>query len=120
MRRVAVLLLVPAVAAACLHRSPEDRVMAAFGEIPSSQPGVCLMDNTAVNASKLVAHVSAINGDTAIVALFQDCIRRTAPCPPGFNCRSGAVRFETDYLVVRRNGKWKLDRALGGATLIAG
>ena len=76
------------------------------------------MDSAAVNASKPAAHVSAINGDTAIVALFQDCIRRTPPCAAGFNCRTGAVRFEWDYLVVRTNGKWKLDRAIAGSSTI--
>jgi hypothetical protein len=30
------------------------------------------------------------------------------------------IRFEMDYLVVRRNGKWKVDKAVGGGTFIAG
>ncbi|MFL5483938.1 MAG: hypothetical protein ACJ8AK_17285 [Gemmatimonadaceae bacterium] len=92
--------------------------MAAFGQIPRGKAGACLEDSAAVKAGKPELRVRCITGNTAIVALVQDCIRQTPPCPPGLNCQGGAVRFETDYLVVRTNGHWELKRAIAGGETI--
>ncbi len=120
MKRVG-LLLVLLTPLACMHRSPEAYVLAAFRKSGYTKPtDFEPRDTLASRCGEPTAHVASITGDTAIVSVFQDCIdRRVPPCPAGANCMySNAIRLETDYLVVRRNGKWKVDRPVAGGTLI--
>jgi len=79
---------------------------------------VRVADTTAVKCTSFTAHVNQITGDSAVVALFQDCIIPAPPCPTQ-NCRSAnAMRYQTDYLVVRRNGKWQVEKPIGGGAMI--
>ena len=99
-------------AAACVHRSPEAAVRAAFNEArllrgwPSAR-----LDSAALACTSPSTKVEFIAEDTAALKYFQDC----AGCPGIRSC--GTVRFETDYLIVKRNGNWKVDKAVGGGTI---
>ena len=106
--------------AGCLHRSPEDRVLAAFRETGlANERATGVTDTTAAKCTSPTAHVSYVRGDTAVVGLFQDCAPPAPPPPKGQNRISGnAVRFETDYLVLRRNGKWKVEKPISGGAMI--
>jgi hypothetical protein len=114
------MLLLPLIAG-CIHRSPEDRVLAAFRETGLANARVAdVADTTAAKCTALTAHVKYISGDTAVVGLFQDCAT-PAPTPPKGQNRisANAIRFETDYLVVRRKGQWKVVKPIGAGAMIA-
>ena len=96
----------------CVHRSPEARVLAAFREYRSpKQPADHAPDTSAAKCTSPRTSVAFIKGDTAIVALRQDCAAVTR-CPAGFSC--GMVRFGTDYLMLKKNGKWSVEKTVGG------
>jgi len=101
---------------ACVHRSQEQQILAAFGPLPVSHADQA---DTAV-ASKCgapFARVAMIKGDTAIVAVSEDCAATPLPPRPGTNFGPGGVlRFETDYLVVRVKGRWRVDRPVSRAS----
>ena len=122
MKRVVQIVLLLATSA-CAHASPEARILAAFREAPN----IRVADNPerdtlAAKCGAPTTAVRLVRRDTAVVALIQDCIdRRLSACPVGMNCMTPqGLRFETDYLVLRKNGKWKVDRAIGGASILAG
>jgi hypothetical protein len=103
----------------CIHRSPEQRVLAAFKdysgtrvERPMNAP-----DTNAAKCTPSQTGVAFIKGDTAIVKMWQDCAG--PPCPVGQNCMGNVMRFETDYLLVRRNGKWTVERPVGAGAMVA-
>jgi hypothetical protein len=107
------LIVVLAGTTGCLHRSPKDVVMKAIKSEHASVAG------DSVVCSKLVAHQDTAGTDTAIVRVFQDCVKPGAAQSAGARFGSGnSFRIETDYLVVRRNGRWEVDRPIAGATII--
>ena len=119
----AVLSLVLLTSVGCLHRSPEQQVLAAFRKSDYTNPvDFEPRENSLSKCSAPMEHVSTITGDTAVVVVFQDCIdRRIPPCPAEANCMGGnAVRLETDYLVVKHSGRWRVDRPISGGILRAG
>jgi hypothetical protein len=109
MRAVCGFLMIAAVA--CVHRSPEDRVLTAFREASLQQPTRPPADSAGAKCTLLKPKVVFVSGDSAIVALRQDCAS-VASCPTGFSC--GMVRFETDYLMTRKDGRWRLEKAVAG------
>ena len=98
--------------AACVHRSPEAAVIAAFKEA-SSQSGLqgARLDSAARGCTSPATKVQLIAKDTAVLKYFQDC----SGCPGVPSC--GTLRYETDYLVLKRNGHWKVDKAVGGGVM---
>src|SRR2546423_4426248 len=101
--------------AGCFPRSPEQAVIAAYKGDRASIAGDSLV------CTKPSAHRSAesMDRDTAIVRVFQDCVKPAPPRPAGPTFGNGSsVRVETDYLVVRRNGRWKVERPLAGGVSI--
>lgn len=114
-RRASCILLL--LLAACLRRSPESRILAAFRETDFEKERTdSPRDSTAAKCTAITTVVREIMRENAIVAVFQDC---AGPhCPSGQNCMGGnAIRFETDYLMVRSNGRWHVCRPIaGGAT----
>ena len=112
-------LMLLASVAGCVHRSPEARVLAAFRSSRfAANPVDSDRDTVARKCTATTAHVSSITGDTAIVSVFQDCVG--PPCPAGMNCMGNVVRFETDYLVVRINGRWTVERPIAGGAGVLG
>jgi hypothetical protein len=97
--------------AACVHRSPEAAVIAAFNE--ASQTGFegAHLDSAARGCTSPATKVQFIAKDTAVLKYFQDC----AGCPGVPSC--GTLRFETDYLILKKNGHWKVDKAVGGGVI---
>jgi len=99
--------------AGCIHRSPETEVLAAFRKagLQTIQPENRVDSAAAARCASPATSVAFITRDTAIVKYFQDC----AGCPGPPSC--GVVRFETDYLFVRRNGNWQVERAVAGGAI---
>lgn len=123
MRVLLLILLVPVIG--CLHRTPEQQVLAAFSRQTQlrNQPADCSKDGATLIAKGSVpqAHVSELKGDTAIVRVWYDCAWRKSPCANGQACTGGGVtRVETDYLVVRQDGAWKVERPISGGSVILG
>ncbi len=108
--------------AACVHQSPESRILAAFGEgMVRSERTDHPADTTVKNCGEVTTLVTNIMRENAVVAVFQDCTIARSPCPSGQNCLGGnAVRFESDYLMVRTNGRWKVCRAISGGVFPIG
>ena len=98
--------------AGCIHRSPETEVLAAFRKAGlQTIKRDTRVDSAAARCASPASSVAFVTRDTAIVKYFQDC----AGCPGPPSC--GVVRFETDYLVVRRNGNWQVERAVAGGAI---
>ena len=87
---------------------------------PSHQPLYCPGVPAEGNHGYLLgARVPTMMGDTAFATITLECAANS-PCPNGQLCASGgALEHQTNYLIIRTNGKWKLERALGGADVIA-
>src|SRR5438034_3549966 len=67
----------------------------------------------------LSTRVGTVMGDSAIAMLIQECIRDPRKCPNGEQLcfgYSGVIQMETTYLLLRRNGKWRVEKPLSGST----
>jgi hypothetical protein len=142
----------------CIHRSPNERILAAFsrdgggplflgdpapeyvgfadpvsarvlgGAVrggkyrvpPAGQPLYCPGVAGSGNKGYLLGvHVYTVRGDTAFATLAQDC-NPSAACPRGELCGSmGTLRRMTDYLLVRRGGKWAIAKVVSGGVTIS-
>ena len=64
---------------------------------------------------------SYISRDSAVVSLWQQCVAIPPTfCPTG-QCNSiggNALRFETDYLMIRMKRRWRVDRVVGGGAIM--
>src|SRR6266581_1169285 len=96
-----------------LIRSGRYRV--ASGQASLLCPGV---SGEGIHGYLLHARVDTTMGDSAYASLLMDCIRdpqrcpnRDQTCPTWY---SGAVQIETEYLLVRKNGKWKVSKPVSG------
>lgn len=98
----------------CIHRSPEAQVLAALDHARIGGAAKASVADSTTNCTALQTKLARLEGDTAIVRIWQDCASR---CPTGSNCMN-SVRLETDYLMVRRNGKWNVEHVAGGAAVI--
>ena len=117
MKRVSCILLL--LLAACLHPSPESRILAAFREGGlASERTDHPADPRAAKCTAVKTVVKQIMRENAVVAVFQDC--PGPPCPSGQNCTGNALRFETDYLMVRNYGRWKLCRPVSAGVFPIG
>ena len=103
---------------ACLHRSPEDQILGALSSARVKQISCPNVDGEAVRRSLIGAKVDTVFGDTAFADVFYDCASTPQTCPAGlpscFNASSGVVRVSTNYLLVRRGGRWKVERPISG------
>ncbi|HST07998.1 MAG TPA: hypothetical protein VLJ83_07480, partial [Gemmatimonadaceae bacterium] len=92
-----------------------DRYRIARTQQPLYCPGVSGEGN---HGYLLGARVPTIMGDTAFATLTLECAG--VPCAKGQPCVWGSiVQRQTNYLLVRTNGEWKVEKALSGATVIA-
>lgn len=63
----------------------------------------------------LGARVDTAMGDSAFAHLSMTCLGDLRTCPSGAVCwGSQAIRITTTYLLVRRNGQWKVVKAISG------
>ena len=69
------------------------------------------------------ASVDTVMGDSAIASLNLDCAQAPPPCPDAKqSCviwSAGMIRMSTNYLLVRRAGKWKVEKPISGSVGIA-
>jgi hypothetical protein len=79
-------------------------------------PGVSA---TGMHGYVLGAGVDTVMGDSAFARVWMDCIRYPQTCANReSSCgstSSGAVRIGTDYLLVRKRGKWKIEKPVSGS-----
>jgi hypothetical protein len=69
----------------------------------------------------LNARLDTVMGDSAIASFIEECVRDPRACPQGQVCTYyGVVQKQTSYLLRRQNGKWKVEKALGGSIGILG
>jgi hypothetical protein len=83
-----------------LRRDPRYRIL------PTGKPFVCPSDVTPCpRPHELAAHVIWLRGDSAIASIDRTYYKGTQP--------SWLVRDSEQILLVRRGGKWKIEKVLG-------
>jgi hypothetical protein len=143
----------------CLHRSAEDRILAAFSGsnwdglfsaeatpqfvafrddasarvfrnvsrsgayriAPTNQPLFCPGVPEKGNHGYLLgARVDTVMGDSAFATVTLMCTRFVSKCASGQFCASwgSTIQYETNYLLARSNGNWKVVRAVSGGVAI--
>ena len=104
----------------CVHRSDEDQIFAALSS-PTESGLSCPAPGANAVHGPLMKRLETIRGDSAFATLMMDCVQQSAPCPSGQTCAaSGVVRVATTYLLIRRHGKWEVERPISGAVMHPG
>ena len=76
-------------------------------------------ETTVAKCSAVRTVVKEIMRENAVVAVYQDCAGPS--CPAGQTCMGGNVlRFETDYLMVRSYGRWKICKPISAGVISLG
>jgi len=77
--------------------------------VPTGKPFVCPSERPQCHLSELRAGVNQLMGDSAIATMDRT-----------YSSERGLIRTGENILLVRRNGKWKIERVINGFTLVAG
>jgi len=103
------------------HLTRDDRYRIAPREATLFCPGV---RREGVHGYSLSAHADTVMGDSAYATLTQDCIGIPRSCPNGektcARIGSDVLRTTTTYLLVRKNGKWRVARPVSGGVITLG
>jgi hypothetical protein len=76
--------------------------------IPTGKPFVCPSERPQCHLSELHVGVNELMGDSAIATMDRT-----------YSSGRGLIRTGEDILLVRRNGKWKIERVINGFTNVA-
>lgn len=102
--------------AGCVPPSEHDRILAA---LPTSSESVsCPPPGANAVHGPIMKRLDADMGDSAYVTVMMDCVQQLTPCPNGETCgdgSSGVVRVATLYLLLRRNGKWRVEKPVSAS-----
>jgi hypothetical protein len=86
---------------------------------PRDQPLYCPGVPGAVNHGYVLgASVMTVNGATAIATVSEWCTRFVSTCPACPSMGGGSMVFNTEYLLQKTNGGWKVVKPLGMNTMI--
>ena len=69
----------------------------------------------------LGARVDRVATDSAYATVSKSCQRFDTKCPPGEQCvymGGNSINYETTYLMVREDGRWRVEKPVGGAVIV--